>query len=59
VFIQVVGADHTDAAVPGREFTFGRLKRAQADGDLLTLAAHHLRAGRYTVDDLLAHLATS
>jgi len=53
VFIQVVGADHTDAAVPGREFTFGQLKRAQADGDLLTLGAHHLRAGRYTVDDLL------
>jgi glucose-6-phosphate isomerase len=42
VFLVTVGDDPEDAAVPGREFTFSRLKRAQAAGDL-----HALReAGR-------------
>lgn len=55
VFLQVVGDDHADAAVPGRPFTFSELKRAQADGDLLTLAAHGLRAARVTVAELVLH----
>ncbi|MBX3285507.1 MAG: glucose-6-phosphate isomerase [Actinobacteria bacterium] len=46
VFIQVVGDDPTDAAIPGRPFTFSELKHAQADGDLATLARHGLRATR-------------
>jgi glucose-6-phosphate isomerase len=42
VFLVTVGDDPEDAAIPGREFTFSRLKRAQAAGDL-----HALReAGR-------------
>lgn len=53
VFIQVVGDDPSDAAIPGRDFTFSQLKHAQADGDLLTLHRHGLRAGRVTVADLV------
>ncbi|MEO6628293.1 MAG: hypothetical protein ABIP03_06940, partial [Aquihabitans sp.] len=30
VFLQIVGADVSDAAIPGREFTFSQLKHAQA-----------------------------
>jgi glucose-6-phosphate isomerase len=42
VFLVTVGDDLEDVAIPGREFTFSRLKRAQAAGDL-----HALReAGR-------------
>ena len=33
VFVQVVGDLAEDLDVPGREFTFGRLKAAQAAGD--------------------------
>jgi glucose-6-phosphate isomerase len=55
VFLQIVGDDHVDAAIPGREFTFSQLKRAQADGDLLTLARHGLRAARGTVAELVDH----
>jgi glucose-6-phosphate isomerase len=58
VFLQVVGPDPVDAEVPGRDFTFSELKRAQADGDLVTLAAHGLRVARVTVDELVAHLST-
>ena len=54
VFVQVLADDVYDVAVPGRAFGFGQLKRAQADGDLITLAAHGLRAGRYRVAELLA-----
>lgn len=54
VFLQVVGEDHLDAAIPGRDFSFGQLKRAQADGDLIALNAHGLRVGRYSVADLVS-----
>ncbi|WP_380168216.1 glucose-6-phosphate isomerase [Jannaschia sp. R86511] len=37
VYLQVVGDVGEDLAVPGREFTFGRLKAAQADGDATVL----------------------
>jgi len=56
VFLQVVGADPSDAAIPGREFTFSQLKHAQADGDLLTLARHGLRACRTTLAELAEHV---
>jgi glucose-6-phosphate isomerase len=52
VFVQVVGDDRTDADIPGRAFTFSQLKHAQADGDLLTLARHGLRAARVTLAEL-------
>ena len=56
VFLQVVGADPSDADIPGQEFTFSQLKHAQADGDLLTLARHGLRACRTTLAELTEHV---
>ena len=40
VFLQVTAADDPDVAVPGKPYTFGQLKRAQAIGDFESLAAH-------------------
>ncbi len=37
VFLMLVGDDPVDALIPGRDHTFGRLKRAQAAGDLAAL----------------------
>ena len=54
VFLQVVGEDPSDAAIPGQSFTFSELKHAQADGDLATFAKHGLRAVRTTVAELTA-----
>jgi transaldolase / glucose-6-phosphate isomerase len=53
VFIQVVSQDEEDLAIPGRSFTFGTLKAAQALGDLQSLRAHGRRAGRVPIDTLL------
>ncbi len=53
VFVQVVGDDATDLAIPGRPYGFSELKQAQAAGDLATLRRHGLRAARVTLDDLL------
>lgn len=53
VFVQVVGDDPDDLAIPGQPFGFGTLKQAQAAGDLQTLRHHGLRAARVTLDDLL------
>jgi hypothetical protein len=53
VFVQVVGEDPVDVAIPGADYTFSSLKRAQADGDLLTLRRHGLRAARVGLDDLV------
>ena len=44
-FLVVVGDDPQDATIPGSDYSFGRLKRAQAAGDLATLGA----AGRPAV----------
>jgi glucose-6-phosphate isomerase len=43
-FLVVVGDDPEDATIPGRPFTFGELKRAQAAGDLAALRAAGRRA---------------
>ncbi len=56
VFLQVVGSDAADAAIPGQDFTFAELKHAQADGDLLTLDRHGLRACRTTLAELTEHV---
>ncbi len=56
VFVQVVDTDVVDVSVPGAPWTFGALKWAQADGDLITLGAHGLRAGRYDLADLVSAL---
>jgi hypothetical protein len=53
VFIQIVSHDDTDLPVPGRPYTFGTLKAAQALGDLESLRAHRRRAGRVPVEALL------
>ncbi len=52
VFIQVLGEDGEDLPIPGQSFTFGQLKRAQADGDLAALLARGRRAARVTPDEL-------
>jgi len=52
VFLQVVGDDDVDVAIPGQPFGFSTLKRAQAAGDLATLRKHGLRAARVAVDEL-------
>ncbi len=52
VFIQVVGSDPADVQIPGKPYTFGALKRAQALGDLASLRAHGRRAARVTLDEL-------
>ncbi len=53
VFLQVVGDDPVDVAIPGRPFGFSTLKQAQAAGDLLALQDRGLRAGRVRIDELL------
>jgi len=40
LFLQVTAADDVDTAIPGRPFTFGQLKRAQAIGDFEALLQH-------------------
>jgi hypothetical protein len=54
VCVQAVGSDHQEIPIPGREFGFGHLKRAQAAGDLRTLQARGIRAGRVDLHELLA-----
>lgn len=39
-FLLLTTRDQADLAVPGKPFSLGRLFRAQAEGDLVTLAAH-------------------
>ncbi|MFA9445893.1 glucose-6-phosphate isomerase [Egicoccus sp. AB-alg6-2] len=51
-FLVVVGDDDHDVEIPGRAFTFGRLKRAQAAGDLAALRAAGRRAVRITPEEL-------
>jgi hypothetical protein len=40
VFLQITSDESEDIPIPGRAFTFGQLKRAQAAGDLESLRAH-------------------
>jgi glucose-6-phosphate isomerase len=53
VFLQVLGDDATDVAIPGAPYGFSTLKSAQAAGDLLSLQDRGLRAGRVDVNELL------
>jgi glucose-6-phosphate isomerase len=52
VFVQVVGDDPGDVAIPGADYGFRTLIHAQADGDLLTLHDRKRRAGRVRLDEL-------
>jgi len=46
VFVLVTARDRADLEIPGEPFTLGALHRAQAEGDLVTLAAHDRRVLR-------------
>jgi transaldolase/glucose-6-phosphate isomerase len=59
LFLQLTSEDLEDAAVPGRPYTFGLLKKAQALGDLEALRKHDRRAvrvdlGKYVLGGLAA-----
>jgi hypothetical protein len=38
VFLHLIGSDAEDREIPGRPYTFGLIKRAQAYGDFAVLA---------------------
>ena len=42
VFLQITQSIENDLSIPGREFSFGQLIAAQANGDAEVLAAHNL-----------------
>jgi hypothetical protein len=46
VFVLVTARDRADIDIPGKPFTLGALHRAQAEGDLVTLARHGRRVLR-------------
>jgi transaldolase/glucose-6-phosphate isomerase len=46
VFLLVTARDRADIEIPGQKFTLAALHRAQAEGDLTTLAAHGRRVMR-------------
>jgi transaldolase/glucose-6-phosphate isomerase len=52
VFIQVMGRDDDDLPIPGKPYTFGALKRAQALGDLESLRVRGARVTRLDLDEL-------
>ena len=46
LFVQLVGGGERDAPIPGQLYSFGTLKRAQAEGDLASLRSHGRRVLR-------------
>ena len=50
--LQIVDEPERDLEIPGEQFSFATLIRAQADGDLQTLRNHGLPAVRIDVKDL-------
>jgi transaldolase / glucose-6-phosphate isomerase len=57
VFLEIVGDDPVDIAIPGEKFTFGLLKQAQALGDFQALRNHGRRVLRIQVRDVAQGLA--
>ncbi|MGH6896293.1 MAG: bifunctional transaldolase/phosoglucose isomerase [Geminicoccaceae bacterium] len=55
VFLQIVGDDPLDVAIPGRAFGFAQLKQAQAAGDYLALKDKERRVARVARDDVLKY----
>ena len=49
-FLELMHDGEEDAEIPEAEYTFRRLKHAQADGDLLTLRDHGLPAERVRLE---------
>lgn len=54
VFLQIVDDDAEDLAIPGADYSFGQLFRAQADGDLASLVARDRRVARLAMRDVAA-----
>jgi glucose-6-phosphate isomerase len=54
VCVQALGPAHDEIPIPGRSFGFRHLEEAQAAGDLRTLDARGVRAGRVDLHELLA-----
>jgi glucose-6-phosphate isomerase len=52
VCVQALGPDEHEIPIPGKDFGFSHLKQAQAAGDLRTLQARGIRAGRVDLHDL-------
>ena len=52
VFLQYVTENPSDLAIPGRPFTFGTLKQAQALGDLAALRTLGRRVAHVTLEEL-------
>ncbi|MFL5866216.1 MAG: bifunctional transaldolase/phosoglucose isomerase [Thermoleophilaceae bacterium] len=50
LFLQLTHDGPEDVPVPGEDYSFGQLKNAQADGDLLTLRDHGLPAERVKLE---------
>jgi hypothetical protein len=46
IFLQLTAAEGPDLDIPGERYSFGTLRRAQAEGDLQTLAARGRRVLR-------------
>ena len=58
MFLQLTAEEPEDAQVPGRPYTFGLLKKAQAMGDLEALRKHDRRAMKVHLGkDVLGGLA--
>ena len=57
VFIEIVGDDPNDIAIPGQPFSFGVLKQAQALGDFQALRNHGRRVLRIQLSDVEQGLA--
>jgi transaldolase/glucose-6-phosphate isomerase len=55
VFLQIVGDDPVDVAIPGRAFSFSQLKQAQAAGDYLALKDKGRRIVRVARDELVQY----
>ena len=55
VFLQIVGDDPVEVAIPGRRFGFSQLKQAQAAGDYLALKDKGRRVARVARDDLVKY----
>ncbi|MGD0230140.1 MAG: glucose-6-phosphate isomerase [Syntrophorhabdales bacterium] len=51
LFIQLTGRDGVDISIPGKPYTFGIFKRAQALGDLDALGKHGRRVMRIDLGD--------
>ncbi|MHB1340944.1 MAG: glucose-6-phosphate isomerase [Coriobacteriia bacterium] len=59
VFLLVTARDRTDFLVQGEKFTLAALHRAQAEGDLVTLAAHGRRVMRLDLPSLSRETVSS